>query len=203
MDSAVTRLPGVLFCGMIRLSLIASEEHMPMMACGRRDISDSIREKPEPRLPGREGSRDGGRERRPPGHEPRKGGLNTKSHLTADAHDMPVRAFATRGAAADRARAIAPIDGFAAERLLADKGHNRDGILARAERRVEAAIPPKKNRKGRRDCDREPCRARYPMENVFPHWKRWRGVATRYAKHAASFLAAVRIGCILLWASIS
>ena len=93
MDSAVTRLPGVLFCGMIRLSLIASEEHMPMMACGRRDISDSIREKPEPRLPGREGSRDGGRERRPPGHEPRKGGLNTKSHLTADAQGMPVRAL--------------------------------------------------------------------------------------------------------------
>ncbi|MDH5640355.1 MAG: IS5/IS1182 family transposase, partial [Nitrospira sp.] len=33
--------------------------------------------------------------------------------------------------------------------------------------------------------------------------KRWRGIATRYAKHAASFLAAVQIRCIALWAAIS
>ena len=146
----------------------------------------------------------GGRgERRQSGHDPHKGELNTKSHLAADAHGMPVRAFVTRGATADCSRTIAPIDGFAAERLLADKGHNRDGILARAERRVEAAIPPKKNRKGRRDCDREPCRARHPIGNAFPHLKRWRGIATRYVKNAVSFLVAVRIGCILLWASVS
>ena len=129
----------------------------------------------------------------------RGGNQDTESHLAADAHGMPVRAFVTQGATADCARAIAPIDGFAAERLLADKGHNRDGILARAERRVEAAIPPKKNRKGRRDCDREPCRARCLMENAFPHLKRWRGIATRHAKNAASFLVAVRIGCIFSW----
>ena len=145
----------------------------------------------------------GGRERRQPGHDPRKGGLNTKLHLAADAHGMPVRAFVAQGVTADCAQAIAPIDGFAAERLLADKGHNRDGILARAERRVEAAIPPKKNRKGRRDCDREPCRARCLMENAFPHLKRWRDIAIRYVKNAVSFLVAVRIGCILLWASVS
>ena len=33
---------------------------MSIMGCWRHDISDSIREKPEPRLPGREGSRGGG-----------------------------------------------------------------------------------------------------------------------------------------------
>ena len=33
---------------------------MPIAVHRRRDISDSIREKPEPRLPGREGSRGGG-----------------------------------------------------------------------------------------------------------------------------------------------
>ncbi len=55
---------------------------------------------------------------------------------------MPVRAFVTRGATADCARTIAPIDRFAAERLLADKGHNRDEILARAEKQgMEAVIP--------------------------------------------------------------
>ena len=45
---------------MVRLSLTASEEHMPIAVHRRRDLSDSIREKPEPRLPGREGSWGGG-----------------------------------------------------------------------------------------------------------------------------------------------
>ena len=46
---------------MVRLSLTASGEHMPIAVHRRRDISDSIREeKLESRLPGREGSRGGG-----------------------------------------------------------------------------------------------------------------------------------------------
>ncbi|MEQ1838108.1 MAG: IS5/IS1182 family transposase, partial [Candidatus Nitrotoga sp.] len=36
----------------------------------------------------------------------------------------------------------------------------------------------------------------------FLHLKRWRGIATRYAKCTASFLAAVHIRCIALWASV-
>ena len=65
------------------------------------------------------------------------------------------------GATADCARAIAPIDGFAAERLLADRGRDTDKILARAEKQgMEAVIPSKKNRREQRNCDREPCRAR-------------------------------------------
>ncbi|MFZ0615353.1 MAG: IS5/IS1182 family transposase, partial [Chthoniobacterales bacterium] len=37
----------------------------------------------------------------------------------------------------------------------------------------------------------------------FLHIKRWRGIATRYAKNASSFLAAIQIRCIALWALIS
>ncbi|MDD5698402.1 MAG: IS5/IS1182 family transposase, partial [Victivallaceae bacterium] len=33
--------------------------------------------------------------------------------------------------------------------------------------------------------------------------KRWRGIATRYAKRTASFLAAVQIRCLAVWAKIS
>ncbi len=104
----------------------------------------------------------------------------------------------------DCAQAIAPIDGFAAERFLADKGRDTDETLARAERRgMEAVIPSRKNRRERRDCDKGPCKARCPMENVFPHLKRWHGIATRHAKNADPFLAAVRIGCVLLRVSVS
>ncbi|MDD3435710.1 MAG: IS5/IS1182 family transposase, partial [Sulfurospirillaceae bacterium] len=33
--------------------------------------------------------------------------------------------------------------------------------------------------------------------------KRWRGIATRYAKNTASYLAAVQIRCIAIWGGIS
>ncbi|MCL2707236.1 MAG: IS5/IS1182 family transposase, partial [Dehalococcoidia bacterium] len=32
--------------------------------------------------------------------------------------------------------------------------------------------------------------------------KQWRGVATRYAKNTASFLAAVQIRCIDMWLNV-
>ncbi|HSI84540.1 MAG TPA: IS5/IS1182 family transposase, partial [Candidatus Methylacidiphilales bacterium] len=41
------------------------------------------------------------------------------------------------------------------------------------------------------------------VENAFLNLKQWRGIATRYAKNASSFLAAVQIRCISLWIPIS
>ena len=67
---------------------------------------------------------------------------------------------------------------------------------------MEPVIPPKKNRIIARDYDKELYRLRHLVENTFLHLKRWRGIATRYAKNTASFLAAVQIRCIALWANI-
>jgi transposase len=41
------------------------------------------------------------------------------------------------------------------------------------------------------------------IENAFLHQKAWRGIATRYAKNSAAYLAAVQIRYPLLWAQIS
>ncbi|MGD9888160.1 MAG: IS5/IS1182 family transposase, partial [Halothiobacillaceae bacterium] len=35
------------------------------------------------------------------------------------------------------------------------------------------------------------------------HLKRWRGIATRYAKNLSSFVAAIQIRCLVLWLKIS
>ncbi len=59
-------------------------------------------------------------------------------------------------------------------------------------------IPPKRNRKDRHKYDSHLYKARHPVKNTFLHLKRWRGIATRYAKNGASFLAAIHIRCILL-----
>ena len=68
---------------------------------------------------------------------------------------------------------------------------------------MNAVIPPKKNRVMQRPGDEEIDKLRHRVENAFPHLKRWRGIATRYAKNSKSFLAAVQIRCIVLWLNIS
>jgi transposase len=117
---------------------------------------------------------------------------------------MPLRAIITQGTTADCTQAIALIDGFTAKNLLGDKGYDTDAILEQAESQgMSPVIPPKKNRKEQRDYDKELYKARHLIENAFLYLKQWRGIATRYAKNTASFLAAIHIRCIFLWASIS
>jgi transposase len=88
--------------------------------------------------------------------------------------------------------------------LIADKGYDSDAIIEEAQASgMEIVIPPKKNRKYPREYDIYLYRLRHLVENAFLHLKRWRGIATRYAKNTASFLAAVHIRCIALWVNIS
>jgi len=63
-------------------------------------------------------------------------------------------------------------------------------------------IPPKANRREQREYDEYIHRLRRLVENAFAEMKRWRGIATRYAKNAASHLAAVHFRCIMVWAKI-
>jgi transposase len=95
------------------------------------------------------------------------------------------------------------IEGVDAQHLLADKGYDSDVLVAQAQgREMMVVIPPRRNRKEPREYDRDLYKLRHLVENAFLHLKRWRGIATRYAKHTASFLAAVQIRCIALWTAI-
>ena len=145
----------------------------------------------------------GGGERRQSGHGGYKRGLNSKIHLAVDAHGMPVRILVTAGTTADCSQASALIDGLYAQYLLADKGYDSDAIVAQAQaQNMAAVIPPRRNRKQTREYDRDLYKLRHLVENAFLYLKRWRGIATRYAKNTASFLAAVQIRCIALWTAI-
>lgn len=67
---------------------------------------------------------------------------------------------------------------------------------------MDAVIPPKTNRKGQLPFDRHLYRYRHLVENRFLDFKRWRGIATRYAKKLASFAAAIEIRIIAMWLKI-
>ena len=121
-----------------------------------------------------------------------------------DAFGLPIRAHITHGARADCTQAGKLIEGLSADYLLADRGYDTQNILDQAEQQgMIPVIPPKKNRKHQRDYDKDLYKIRHLVENAFLHLKRWRGIATRYAKNAASFMAAIHIRCIALWANIS
>ena len=116
---------------------------------------------------------------------------------------MPVRILVTAGTVADCTQACALIDGICAEALLADKGYDSNEIIEKAVlQNMNIVIPPKKNRNNQRDYDKYLYRLRHLIENTFLHLKRWRGIATRYAKNTSSFIAAVQIRCIALWIKI-
>lgn len=142
--------------------------------------------------------------RRQSGDEPYKRGLNTKIHLAVDAHGMPIRIRITEGTRHDSQEASWLIEGISADALLADRAYDVDALIEKAlEQGMEVVIPPKKNRKVQRSYDSYLYRLRHLVENAFLHLKAWRGIATRYAKNSNSFLSAVQIRCIFLWAQIS
>jgi transposase len=117
---------------------------------------------------------------------------------------MPVRILVTKGTTADCTQAGRLIEGITAEYLLADRGYDSDAIIEQAQHQgMTAVIPPRKNRKVMREYDKDLYKLRHLIENAFLHLKRWRGIATRYAKNTASFLAAVHIRCLVLWLNIS
>ena len=137
------------------------------------------------------------------GHVPNKRGLNTKIHLAVDANGMPVRILITEGTRADCKEAVHLIEGISAEVLLADRGYDTNDILAYAvSANMEAVIPPKRNRREQRQYDEYLYKLRHLVENCFLVLKRWRGIATRYAKTSDAFLAAVQVRCIAIWAAI-
>ena len=110
----------------------------------------------------------------------------------------------TPGTTADCSQAGDLIAGIAADHLLADRGYDTNAVLEQAARQgMNPVIPPKKNRLVQRDYDKYLYKLRHLVENAVRHLKRWRGLATRYAKRASSFLAAVQIRCLILWANIS
>lgn len=105
---------------------------------------------------------------------------------------------------ADCTQAVELLKGVSAQVLIADKGYDSDAIVQHArEAGMEAVIPPKSNRKHLRPYDRYLYKLRHLVENAFLRLKQWRGIATRYAKRAASYLAAVQFRCAILWALIS
>lgn len=117
---------------------------------------------------------------------------------------MPLRAMVTKGTKAACKQAASLIDGIPGKRLIADRGYDTNQVVHQVKSQSRAVvISTKKNRNSVRPYDKACYKLRHLVENAFLHPKPWCGQARRYVKKARSFLAAIQIGCIALWANIS
>jgi transposase len=84
--------------------------------------------------------------------------------------------------------------------LLGDKGYDSNAIREAAARKNGwANIPARSNRKKRPAFSGWLYRQRNLVERFFNRIKHFRGIATRYDKDPANYLAAVKLICTRLW----
>jgi len=152
-----------------------------------------------------------------------RGGLTTKVHALVDGRGRPLVLIVSPGQAGD-----SPMFGVLLDRLrVARAGPGRprtrpDSVAgdkaysARAHRRllrdrgIKAVIPEPGDQVGHRarrgsrggrppGFDPAAYRGRNVIERCFNQLKQWRGLATRYDKHARTYRAAVHLAAVLLW----
>ncbi len=131
-----------------------------------------------------------------------RGGFTSKLHCLADALGRPLAFHLTIGEAAD-CKAYDALIGLperAPAALLADKGYDSDAIRGDlAERKIEAVIPGRSNRRVKIEHDRALYKQRNRIERMFGQLKINRAIATRYDQLADSFLGMVHIATARYW----
>lgn len=92
------------------------------------------------------------------------------------------------------------LDGITAESVAADKAYDADAVIqAIAQSGAQAVIPPKANRKERRNYDRHQYRHRNLVERFFCRMKHFRRIATRYDKLASRFSTFIALVASFIW----
>ena len=120
--------------------------------------------------------------------------------MIVDALGNPLALSLTGGEVHDIKQAEALLALVEPEALLADKGYDADHfVVYLTERGIEPVIPPKSNRKIKRDCDFALYCERNLVERFFCIIKHFRAIATRYEKTARNFLAGLHLVCTLAW----
>ena len=152
-----------------------------------------------------------------------RGGLTTKCHALVDGHGLPLVLLITPGQASDsrmlgpllaslRVQRVGPgrprtrpdaLLGDKAYSARAHRGHLRDRGITTVipEPADQLANRVRRGRAGGRpvNFDKVLYKRRNVVERAFNKLKNWRGIATRYDKHAVNYRGGVVLGAIVLW----
>ena len=133
-----------------------------------------------------------------------RGGFGSTLHLTAERDGKQLVATLTAGQRHESTEAISLVNETLArmwpDAVAGDKAYStvaiRNWLIAREAAMV---IPDRDNESGSKAYDREAYRDRPIIERTINRLKRYRRIATRYEKLAATYFAMVTIACILEW----
>jgi len=130
-----------------------------------------------------------------------RGGLTTKLHALVDANGLPILLKITEGQAHDGRSARDMLSTLAqGDILLGDRAYDSDALrLSAAEQGAWANIKPMPNRVNVPAFSAFLYRYRNLVERFFSKLKHFRAVATRFEKHAANYLALVKLAASRIW----
>ncbi len=130
-----------------------------------------------------------------------RGGLTTKIHALVDANGLPIVLKLTEGQAHDGKSARDMLGGLGeGDILLADRAYDGDQLRrSLAEQGAWANIKPMPNRVNIPAFSPFLYRYRNLVERFFSKLKHFRAVATRFEKHAANYLALVKLAASRIW----
>jgi transposase len=134
-----------------------------------------------------------------------RGGLTTKVHALTDARGLPIKLVLTPGQAHDTNGAAMLLSDLSAGCIvLGDKAYDADWIREWIEAQGAAPnIPDKSNRRVHHCFSKTLYKERNHVERFFNKIKHFRRVATRYEKHAANYLAMIKLAAIRIWLRVN
>jgi len=117
-------------------------------------------------------------------------------------HDgLPIRIVLTAGQVHDQTAVPALLSDLApGDDVVADRGYDSNAVLnfiSQAGPRPH--IPSLSRRLVQRSIDPQTYRQRNLVERFFNKLKHFRAIATRYEKHAANYLALIKLASIRIW----
>ena len=125
--------------------------------------------------------------------------MTTKIHALVDALGNPFRLMLTPGQDHDLTCAELLLETANPRALIGDKAYDADQLIDTLnERAIIPVIPPKANRKVKRDCDFALYCERNLVERFFNKIKHYRAIATRYDKLDQKFIAAVQLVAVII-----
>lgn len=120
--------------------------------------------------------------------------------MSVDALGNPLRFILTGGQRHDCTQAIAMIDGYECDYVLADKSYDSDDFIQHIlDNEATPVIPPRANRKEKREYDAYLYRERHLVECFINKIKHYRRIFSRFEKLAKRYLGFLSFAGALIW----
>lgn len=129
-----------------------------------------------------------------------KGGFSTKIHALVDALGLPLRFILTPGQSSGIKQAPELIKGLMNANILGDKAFDCDEFINQIEsQNCVLIIPPKENRKVKREIDYILYKEKHLIECFFSKIKPFRRIFSRFDKIAEAYMGFLAFASVIIW----